>query len=132
VEWPRFGGHGWLGGDLLKSAAFVLFLEAGWGEVAEGGVSAVVVVEGLDVVEDLAGELASAGHDWGRMSSFFKVAKNDSATALSKQSPRLPIETAIQRRGPAGRRQETRTGRIQVVVATPDREGLRWAGRLGG
>jgi hypothetical protein len=29
------------------------------------------------------------------MSSFFRVAKNDSATALSKQSPREPIEIAM-------------------------------------
>jgi hypothetical protein len=58
-------------------------------------VPAAAVEEDLDVLEDLAAQLALGrpGAPW--TSSFLNVAKKLSATALSKQSPRLPIDWAI-------------------------------------
>jgi len=38
---------------------------------------------------------AFEGHERPRMSSFFKVTKKLSATALSKQSPREPIDCVM-------------------------------------
>ena len=60
-----------------------MFFELRWGEVAESGVAADRVVEGFDVFEDLAGQFAPRRQECRRMSSFFRVAKKLSATALS-------------------------------------------------
>ena len=62
---------------------------------AERSVAALAVVEDLDVVEDLVRSSAFCGHGRRLTSSFLSVAKKLSATALSKQSPRLPIDWAI-------------------------------------
>jgi hypothetical protein len=71
-------------------------LELRWREKPERGVSTAAVEEDLDVLEDLGPEF---GLGWPGaavwMSSFLSVAKKLSATALSKESPRLPIDWAI-------------------------------------
>lgn len=51
------------------------------------------------------------------MSSFFRVAKNDSATALSKQSHASPSRQRCRRRAPSGRRQARR---IAILVGVVD------------
>ena len=56
---------------------------------------AAAVEEDLDALEDLRASSALDGQERPWMSSFFRVAKKLSATALSKQSPRLPIDWAI-------------------------------------
>ena len=61
------------------------------------------------------------------MSSFFSVAKKLSATALSKQSPRLPIDSAI----PAARAglAEGQRHELAALVGVPDQPGRRAAVR---
>jgi hypothetical protein len=81
-EWSALGSGDRLGLDFLF---FCLLrerdhLELSRREIAEGGVPPLAVVEGLDVVEDCALKLTPIG---------------PGATALSKQSPREPIETAM-------------------------------------
>jgi hypothetical protein len=64
-------------------------------EITERGVPPLAVVEGLDVVEDGALGLTPAGQERRRMISFFRVAKNDSATARYRSKlPREPVDIA--------------------------------------
>jgi hypothetical protein len=58
-------------------------------------VASLAVVEDLDVVEDLGAQFGLCRQERRWMSSFLRVAKKLSATALSKQSPLLPIDCAI-------------------------------------
>jgi hypothetical protein len=57
-------------------------------------VPTAAVEEDFDVLEDLGAQFDLEGQERPWMSSFFKVAKNLSATVLSKQSPLLPIAGA--------------------------------------
>jgi hypothetical protein len=65
----------------------------------ERGMQPSAVVEALDVVEDRRSQRGPGGPApggcWWSSTSLVSVAKNVSATALSKQSPRLPIERAM-------------------------------------
>lgn len=75
---------------------------------AERAVPAAAVIERLDVVEDRSSSRVGQDRRW--MSSFFNVAKKLSATALSKQSPREPIDWAMPAGGLVVRRPATRVG----------------------
>ena len=61
----------------------------------EGAVAALAVIEDLDVVENFGAQLGPCRPARRWMSSFLRVAKKLSATALSKQSPLLPIDCEI-------------------------------------
>ena len=56
------------------------------------------------------------------MSSFLSVAKKLSATALSKQSPRLPIDWAMP--GGAGLLAEGEADELAALIGMPDQPGL--------
>jgi hypothetical protein len=64
-------------------------------EKAERGVPTSAVEEDLDVREDLGPQLGLRRPGAAVDELFFKVAKKLSATALSKQSPLLPIDWAM-------------------------------------
>jgi hypothetical protein len=70
----------------------VHLLELNWGEHPEGAVSALAIVEDLQVLEDHVRQLDSVRHRRLLSSSTCIRAQNDSTPVLSKQSPMEPIE----------------------------------------
>jgi predicted component of type VI protein secretion system len=70
---------------------------------------------------------ALVGQDCRRISSFLSVAEKLSATALSKQSPRLPVDLAmpaLPQAWPEGQRHE-----LAALVRVVDQPGFRSAPR---